>query len=270
MYAPFTGAAEYVEFINVSNLPIDVAGWKIRDRPTSSGSTSYILARQRKVIQPGEFFVLASDSSILRMLLPDDTLRLTIANQSSLSLNNDGDDVVLIDPAGMVIDSVAYVTSWHNPNVRDVTGRSLEKINPLLASNDPRNWSTCAQPAGGTPGRQNSVFAASLPSSSKLVISPNPFSPDGDGHEDFALLQYELPLAVSMIRVRIYDAVGRLIRTLANNEPSGARGSIVWDGLDDEKRKARVGIYIVLLDAIDDRGGMLEVVKAVVVVAARL
>ena len=114
------------------------------------------------------------------------------------------------------------------------------------------------------------MYAATLPAHSKLSISPNPFSPDGDGREDFTIVQYELPLTVSTIRARIYDSVGRHVRSLANNEASGARGSIVWDGLDDARRKARMGIYILLLEAIDDRGGVMETAKAVVVLAAKL
>lgn len=270
MYTPLSGMAEYIEFANAGSVPVDVAGWKVRDRGTSSGANVYVLGNRPTTVRPGEYFVIASDSTILRAFPSLDTVRMTIVGQSSLSLNNDGDDVVLMDPTGRVIDSVAYVPSWHNPNVRDVAGRSLERINPMLHSNDSRNWSTCAARSGGTPGEQNSVYALTLPSSARLAASPNPFSPDGDGWEDFTVLQYELPMPVSMIRVRIYDATGRRIRTLANNEPSGARGSIIWDGLDDEKRKARVGIYVVLLEAIDDRGGIVETIKAAVVVAAKL
>lgn len=270
MYAPLSEGAEYVELTNVGAEPVDLTEWSIRDRAGSSGANVIKLGHRGRLLSSGEYFVVSSDSSILRSFPSVDTALVVIVNQSSLSLNNSGDDVVLVDPTGLVIDSVAYIPSWHNPNVRDVSGRSLERINPLLPSGDGRNWSTCTHPLGGTPGRQNSVFAATLPSSSKLTISPNPFSPDGDGREDFAVLQYELPLTVSMIRIRIYDAAGRRIRTLANNEPSGSRGSIVWDGLDDERRKARVGIHVILLEAIDDRGGVVETVKAAVVVAAKL
>jgi len=190
--------------------------------------------------------------------------------QGNLNLNNDGDDLVLKDASGRVIDSVAYSPAWHNPGVVDPTGRSLEKIRPLGSSNDSRNWSTCAHHVGGTPGRQNSIYTATVAVSARLTITPNPFSPDGDGREDFSLIQYEVPLQVSMVSVRIFDVKGRLVRRLANNEPSGAKGSVFWDGRDDERRKARIGLYIVLLEAIDDRGGVLETAKGVVVLAARL
>ena len=70
--------------------------------------------------------------------------------------------------------------------------------------------------------------------------------------------------------MRIYDIQGRLIRTLANSEPSGSRGEIIWDGFDDNRNKARIGIYVVLLEALDASGGNVQALKGVVVVATRL
>jgi hypothetical protein len=270
MYSPLSGGAEFVEFYNAAQSDIDLLQWKMHDRASPASVNEFKLTTLSKVVHPGELFVLASDSSILKNFSLRDERLYSIANQTGLSLNNEGDDIVLLDPAGVVIDSVSFSPSWHNSNVTDKTGRSIEKIHPLLAANSPRSWTTCTQLRGGTPGLQNSVFTTVLPSQSRLFISPSPFSPDGDGHEDFTIIQYEVPLTVSTIRVRIYDAIGRRIRTLANNEPSGAKGSVVWDGLDDDKQKARVGIYIVLFEAIDDQGGVVETAKGVVVVAAKL
>lgn len=270
MFAPLSDRAEYIELYNASQTDVDLAQWTIHDRATTTSVNEFKLATKSKLLRLGEFFVLASDSGVLHQFAPFDERFRTIVNKASLGLNNDEDDLVLVDPSGEVVDSVSYSSSWHNTNITDKSGRSLEKINPLLASELARNWTTCVLSVGGTPGRMNSVFSATLPSQAKLVVSPNPFSPDGDGREDFAIIQYELPLAVSMIRVRIYDAVGRRIRTLANNEPSGSRGNIVWDGNDDDNQKARIGAYVVFVEALNDGGGIVETAKAVVVLAARL
>lgn len=201
---------------------------------------------------------------------PTADYHITIVNRSSLSLNNDGDDVVLRDLTGAVIDSIRYFPSWHNSQVADVSGHSLERIHPELPSNDRRNWSTSTHPLGGTPGQQNSIFTVSIPNSASLSFSPNPFSPDGDGHEDFAMINYEVPATAALLRIRIYDAKGRLIRTLANSEPTGARGSLVWDGMNENREKVRMGIYIVLLEALDASGGTVHSAKGVIVVAVRL
>jgi hypothetical protein len=79
-----------------------------------------------------------------------------------------------------------------------------------------------------------------------------------------------LPFNVGLLRLRIFDIRGRLIRTLQSADPIGPRGEIVWDGRDDEQRKGRIGIYIVLMEAFDQRMGVLLEEKGTVILAGRL
>jgi hypothetical protein len=269
MPEPVAGRAEYVELLNPLGVDIDLAGWTLRG---PAGTTVFSLGRERRILSGGEYLVIASDSTLYTSFpaLRSVAGRLVHVLNGSLGLNNDGDDVVIADPGGERIDSVAYMRAWHNPGVDDPAGRSLERIRPSSGSNDPRNWSTCTSPLGGTPGAANSIFTPIVSQATSMSVSPNPFSPDGDGREDFAVVQYRLALQVSVIRLRIYDIRGRLIRTLANNEPAGPRGDVIWDGMDENRRKARIGIYILLLEAIDDRGGTVETAKGTVVLAGVL
>ena len=109
-----------------------------------------------------------------------------------------------------------------------------------------------------------------VPPSASLSFSPNPFSPDGDGYEDVTILSYQLTSTVGLIRIRIFDSVGRLVRILANNEPAGAQGEIIWDGMNDNRERVRIGIYIILFEALDSFGKTIEMLKSTVVVASRL
>lgn len=275
MYTPFSGQAEYVELYNRSGRVIDISDWKISDMRDASGKANeFVITRRLYFVQPEAYILVASDSSIMQQFnLASDSSRgihLFIMNRSGLSLNNEGDDVVLSDLTGSIIDSLRYSPDWHNAQITDVTGRALERINPELPSTDRRNWSTSANPLGGTPGKQNSIHTVSVPSSASLSFSPNPFSPDGDGFEDFTVISYEVPTSAALVRIRIYDARGRLVRTLANSDPSGARGSLIWDGMNDNRDRVRMGIYIVLLEALDSNGVTVHATKGVVVVAVKL
>lgn len=273
MYQPMPGQSEYVEFFNRSAEVVNLAGWTLSDMRDKSGNSHELLISRSAVnMASGGYLVVAADSSVLNDFpnLQDAGAHVVILNKSSLNLSDGGDDVILRDITGRVIDSVRYSPQWHNPNISDVTGRSLERVNPDVASNDPRNWSTCANPAGGTPGMRNSIFTASLPSNVSLSFSPNPFSPDGDGFEDFTMISYRLPTTAALVRIRIYDSKGRLVRSLANGEPSGSHGQIIWDGFTNSREKVRMGIYIVLLEALDANGGTVQSTKGVVVVAAKL
>jgi hypothetical protein len=273
MFSPLMGNAEYVEVMNTSADDVDLGGWSISDRSTpSGGQNEFPLDTMQRVLHPGELFVLASDSTIFDLFshLHDHPRLIRVLNSPSLGLNNDGDDVLVRDLIGSTVDSVAYSSGWHNPTVFSQIGRSLERINPTLGANDRRSWSTCALPAGGTPGRVNSIYTSALPSAAELSFSPNPFSPDADGVEDFTIIHFETPLAIATMSIKIYDVRGRLIRRLVNSEPGRSRGDIVWDGRDEDQRKVRIGMYIVLLEALNAGGGVLETAKSVVVVAGKL
>lgn len=276
MFDPLTGQNEWVEFFNRSPDTVDLAGWRFSDRPTAGGSiNSFVMTSTSSAAPPASFIVAAAESSIFNHFpllgSTSHARKVFILNRTSgLSFGNDGDGLVLVDHLGITIDSVSYSASWHHPDIANARGRSLERINPDLASNDPRNWSTSASLAGGTPGERNSIHTVSLPTHASLSFHPNPFSPDGDGFEDFCIIRYNLPLTTSLIRISVFDRRGRMIRTLANSELAGPSGEIIWDGLDGEQQRARIGPYIVYIEAIDGQGGIIATAKGVVVVATRL
>ncbi|MEX2189805.1 MAG: lamin tail domain-containing protein [Bacteroidota bacterium] len=271
MYEPLADQNEWIELINPGDVPVKLAGWMLSDAPTASGGVNRYPLSQSITIEPGEFAVFAADSTIL-MLFPALTRdpRVHILNQpGGLGLANTGDGVILKDLTGMTIDSVRYSPSWHHPTINDPRGRSLERIRPDLGSNDPRNWSTSAGTIGGSPGSRNTLFTPAAPSGSSLSFSPNPFSPDGDGHEDFCIVRFAVPIPSSVIRIRIFDLRGRVIRTLAEAEPAGSIGEVIWDGMESAGRKARIGPHIVLLEASGVNGEIFTA-KGVVIVATAL
>jgi flagellar hook assembly protein FlgD len=115
----------------------------------------------------------------------------------------------------------------------------------------------------------NSVYAPSGSTVAALSCSPNPFSPDGDGHEDATIVSYRLPATTGMMNVKVFDIRGRIVRWLANNEPSASYGSVVWDGRDQQRRKVRIGMYVILVEFWSGGDGC-TVAKSVVVVTGRL
>jgi len=268
MFDPLTSSCEWVEFYNASGKNLNLSGWKV------GVSSSYynLYDTCNLVITPGQYVVLTYDTTIYSRfdyLKTIDPSRKVIFNKS-LSLTNSGAMIRVMDALNNVIDSVYYDPKWHNNNIPDTKGYSLERINPLLGSNDKSNWNSCTAPLGGTPGMKNSIFTSNNITTTSVSVSPNPFSPDGDGFEDFTIIKYKLKTGISQLRVKVYDVKGRIVRTLLNNQLSGSEGQIIFDGKNDSGEKLRVGIYILYIEAINDMGGSVEQTKATVVIAAKL
>ncbi len=53
------------------------------------------------------------------------------------------------------------------------------------------------------------------------------------------------------------------MRTLLNNQASGSKGSVCFDGLNDSGHPLRIGIYIIFLEAMNESYGVLETMKTV-------
>ncbi|MCX8105686.1 MAG: lamin tail domain-containing protein, partial [Ignavibacterium album] len=266
MFDPDIDNSEYIEFYNSGNDSVNVGGWSVSDE---NGNT-YKLYSTSFLLPPKAYFLLIADSIPLNKYDLNNYSYKNIVGVSSLGLVNAGELILLKDVKGNVIDSVLYSDKWHNRNFVNTKNKSLERINPNLNSNDPLNWSTCVNPIGGTPGLINSIFAENNNLQSNISISPNPFSPDNDGFEDFTIINYNLSQSVSQIKLKIFDSKGRLVRTIYSNQPSGSNGSVVFDGLDDDGNTLRMGIYIVLLEALNDNNGNVETIKTTVVVARKL
>ena len=102
------------------------------------------------------------------------------------------------------------------------------------------------------------------------MISPNPFSPDNDGFEDFTIINFDLTKPLSQVWIKVFDSLGRLVRNIAENRLASSKNSVIFDGLDDNGRPLRIGIYILLIEAVAEGSGNVEVIKTPVVVARKL
>lgn len=259
MYSPLSNQAEWVELYNPGSEAVSINSWRLADSDTTAAS----IIPADVLIPPAGYFVLAQDSSVLDLFNPPAGYFFVVSNWPSL--NNSFDSVVLYDLIGNQMDRVNYNSNWGGG-----AGVALEKINPRFSANDSSGWNSCVAFLGGTPGEQNSIFTDVPVSEAAIAVSPNPFSPDGDGHDDFAIITFQLPLTTALVNVKIYDMRGRLIRFLANNESSGSQKTLIWDGHDDDGQRARIGIYVVYLQALNAQAGLIKSAKQTVVLAGRL
>ena len=69
--------------------------------------------------------------------------------------------------------------------------------------------------------------------------------------------------------LNIYNAKRRKVRSLLKSELIGMEGVCSWDGIDDSRKKAPVGIYIITLEVFNLHGGIKQF-KNICVLASKL
>ena len=100
-------------------------------------------------------------------------------------------------------------------------------------------------------------------------MTPEVFTPDDDGQQDFTTLNYQLDQPGYVGSVTVYDALGRLTRRLLRNESLPTVGFVPWDGLDEGGRKAAVGYYILHVELFRPASGERREYKKTVVLGTR-
>ncbi|WEK37149.1 MAG: lamin tail domain-containing protein [Candidatus Pseudobacter hemicellulosilyticus] len=140
-------AAEFVEVRNCSDRPIDLKGWQLTD----GSSTARV--QESFLLRPDSFAILCAAASV-PLYRP---LGRTVGLTAWPALNNEGDCISLLSPEGMTIHAVAYSADWFSNPVQRQGGFSLEMMDQRSPCQGSSNWIASADPAGGTPGRQNSI-----------------------------------------------------------------------------------------------------------------
>ena len=136
---------EWFEIVNNGEISHDLNGWTIKD----DGSDSHVISSSL-VINPGEYLVLGNNEWIPNGGTPVNY------QYDNITLSNSGDEIILIDQNGIVIDSVSYDGG---PTFPDPNGASMALVHPDSNNTVGTNWqeSTTAYGDGdlGTPGLPN-------------------------------------------------------------------------------------------------------------------
>ena len=87
-----------------------------------------------------------------------------------------------------------------------------------------------------------------------LTVTPNPFSPNGDGVNDDAAFDFSLMLFLEPARVELEftTLAGTVVRRLEPVSRSVGRHELHWDGRDDSGRLVPPGLYIYRFTAFGD------------------
>lgn len=253
LFRPQTGGYDFVELYNASDKTLDLQDLQLINVEKSGQARLATVAAPLQLF-PGEYVVFTESPEDIRqryaVLRPEALLQNALpaldAERGNLTLRRQG----------RTFDSLDYRDDWHSPLLDDTRGVSLERLSARAPTQAAGNWHSAAATAGfATPTAPNSQRRAAASTGDGFFQLPvQTFSPDGDGFQDVLLIDYRADQPGYTLNLRVFDAAGRPVRTLVDNELLGTEGILQWDGTDGQGKKARLGIYILWFELFHPDG----------------
>lgn len=258
MFDPKTGGYDFVEIYNRSNKVIDLNTFTLSnyDTITNTISNPETISTDGYLIFPQEYIVLSENGAIVQANNTSTNPEgfLDMGNLPTMSIA--GGTVCLSTPTA-IIDNLTYYDNMHFGLLTDTKGISLERINFERPTQDRTNWHSAAAAVGfATPAYKNSQYSDAGETESAIEITPELFSPDEDGRSDVVNINYHFDTPGYTANILVYDSKGRIVKQLIQNELLGTKGTFSWDGINDEREKARIGIYIIYFEVFDLSGNV--------------
>ncbi|MDZ7607305.1 MAG: lamin tail domain-containing protein [Cyclobacteriaceae bacterium] len=263
LFNPPPGGVDFVEIYNNSEKTIDLQNWALMN------STKGVITPDHYVLAPQQFLAITSDGALLKNHYPsmeDNTWMQAVAFPG---FNDDEGKITLLDLHGKTMDFFQYSEEMHSPFLKDKEGISLERIDYNGSSNASSNWQSASESLGfATPGRQNSQHLSAAQGDDLVTVEPAVFDPGSAGTDNFTLIKCRFPDPGNMATIRIVDASGRMVKTIAQQQSVGTEEDFKWEGDSDTGTEVRIGPYIVYLEVYDPNGSR-RIYRKRVVVAGR-
>ena len=270
LFNPKPTSNDYVEIYNRSNKILNLKNVYIANR-NSTGAISSIaqLSTEDYLLFPQDFMVITESRSLVLYDYIANNPDAFIEIGSMPSFNDDESNVIILNEQGNIVDEVAYSDQWHFKLISNKEGVSLERIDYDARSQDEQNWHSAATSVGyGTPTYKNSQYRIDAGVQGEVTVTPDIISPDNDGTDDFATINYSFPEPGYVAGITIFDASGRPVRYLQRNALCAVKGYFRWDGLGEKNQKLPVGIYIIYTEVFNLKGKTKKF-KNVIVLARR-
>ncbi|WP_375416978.1 lamin tail domain-containing protein [uncultured Hymenobacter sp.] len=266
------GGVDFVEVLNRSAKYIDLQGYQVAsEKPDKSLAMAPVSAAGPYVLAPGQFVAFTEKPEIIQAQYPSShEAAALLAVPGFPTLPDDAGTVLLLDARGPELDRYAYNKNQQLSLLSSLEGVSLERIRAQGPSRAENFHSAAASVGYATPGRPNSQAQDAPGGNQALTLSPEIFTPDDDGQQDFTTLSYQLDQPGYVASITVYDALGRPVRRLLRNQTLATTGLVPWDGVDDHGHKAAVGYYVLVIELFRPSGGERREYKKTVVVGARL
>lgn len=256
LFNPFSGGADFVELVNVSDQAIPIFQMKLATHDDALALKQiYAVGTEKRYLKSGQYLCCTKDPGIVALQYISNNSETFCQLKSFPSYSDDKGTVVLLNDSLEVLDEFSYSAKMHSPFLADEDGVSLERISLEKPTADRDNWASASASVGyATPGMPNSQTKSETEIQDEITSDPQAFSPNGDGYNDELTIHFKLNKPGYIANAWIFDAAGRQVKFLVKNQSLAQEGNWLWDGKSESGQKLNIGVYIILVKVFDQAG----------------
>jgi len=257
LFNPRSGGSWYVELSNISDKVLTYNQLYFSYLKEDGTRSTPVALSKLPVSFPGrtETFFTKSKEAVLKQYKSDASRGVDVSDfPATLPMKG---TVYLLNFQGDLLDEMVYSESMHTTSLNDKKGISLEKKAPELLSSDSLNWASASFLSGyGTPGYPNKYTDEKVTSvDADFWLERKSFSPSSVENSKLQI-RYKLSGDGFVGNIRIFEASGREICSLINNQELLSEGTFEWDGKEVNGTLGRVGLYVAFVEIHNASGQM--------------
>lgn len=267
LFNPRAGGVPFVELYNHSDKYINLQYWQLANVKDETTVEAHFITEKPLILPPHQYIALTVDSKILKADYSSAIEEYLYTVQKLPLLYVSEGTIQLLNAESRLMESFHYDERMHHPLVEEPKGVSLEKISWDTTANHEDRWQSAAGSVGfATPGYQNSQMMRKIASPLMLSAEPKIFSPY-QSIQPYTTIHYQMQEAGSVATLSIFNARGKRVRVLLDQQTLAQEGWITWDGTDHNLQPLPIGHYIILMQVYDLKGNV-STHKTKVVVAS--
>ena len=266
LYNPYSYGSRFVELYNRSVKTID-AGMLVLSYSDSAGNNTsdFKISNPGLLLNSGSYLAITKSIDGLQNFYQLQNKAGVIENSNFPAFSDKCGIVTLATTTSKIIDKFRYSDQMQFALLGNAEGVSLERLSANVPTQVSTNWHSAAQSAGyATPGYQNSQIANPSITSDEVNITPEVFTPDNDGHDDYVSIQLNNVTDYNLANIRIYNASGQCVSNLVSNAYLATSNIFTWNGVSDGNRLQQSGIYLIYIQLVSDKGKTKEIKKVCV------
>ncbi|MGL5636013.1 MAG: lamin tail domain-containing protein, partial [Bacteroidales bacterium] len=261
LYYPYTNEAEFIELYNNSSYPIRISDLVLAT-VKSDGTYQYLSPLEKGgILAPQKYLLITKDFESIKKKYDITDLQFLSLQSKMPAYANTGGIALVLNKEQKEIDRFAFSPKLHTVAAKDQQGVSLERISFLKDTNEASNWqSSPGKVKYATPGYENSQNVSEEGESADLFsidTKTKVFRPlRANEEESNWILEYNIPEKPIKLSLSAFDSNGILVKEIVRNKECKGFDRLLWDGTNSKGKIMPIGVYILLLEYIDQKGNL--------------